>query len=385
MFDDTPRLAFLSRRAYGDSSPDRAVPAIRELVDLQETGRVQIGPNILPELLPEIPLELEHSCRALICRPTWGGRVTDELVSRLRIPGEPFLVASLSSGVSHITVADDPDTSILRAQQGNAEQTAELTIFLAICLLRRALSPMVNMGFGVYLRPELSRTRSLRGLTWVVIGPGAVGRAVLSKAAAMGAGKLRAYHAKFATMAHEEIVVEYPGLADLGVDFVGELARALVGADIVTVHVPSDESTNGLVDASWFEMLPNSAVLVNCARHEVVEEAALIAALETNRLCGYASDVLPPRSERRAANPHLPSVELWQRACWSLIANIERCTHGPCAFQDVTLAENFTVGEPASERNMVYTPHIGGSTLDAETAVASEVLNELLVRLGVIA
>lgn len=370
--------------AYGDTAPDLAVPAIQQLVNMQRTGRVQIGPNILPELLPEIPLELEHTCHALVCRPTWGGQVTDDLVARLRIPDEPFVVATLSSGVSHIEVTQDTDTPILKADQGNAEQTAELTVFLAICLLRRAFAPMVNMGFGVYLRPEMNRTRSLRGLTWVVIGPGTIGQAVLSKAAAMGAGLLRAYHSKFAGRQREAIAADYPCLAEIGVEFVGELDCALADADVVTVHVPGNESTNGMVDASWFEILPDSAVLVNCARHEVVDEDDLVEALEANRIRGYASDVLPSKSERRAANPHLPSVELWRRACWSLITSIERCTHGPSAFQDVALAESFVLGELASERNVVYTPHLGGSTLDAETAVAREVLEKLLDSLAVV-
>jgi phosphoglycerate dehydrogenase-like enzyme len=382
MVETAPRLAFLSRMAYGDTTPDAAVPAIRTLVDLHRLGRVEIGPNILPDLLPEIPLELEHSCRALVCRPTWGGSVTEELVERLRIPDEPFFVATLSSGKSHIAV-DGAGVEVLNAQSGNADQTAELTVFLAICLLRRALMPMVNMGFGVYLRPDFTRTRSLHGVTWVVIGPGTVGSAVLKKASAMGAGYLRAFHPKFAGQTESEIAAAYPALAELGVDLTGDVDRALKDADVVSVHIPSNEDTAGMINGSWFDRLPDSAVLVNCSRHEVIDETALLTNLEANRLRGYASDVLPSQAERRAANPHLPDVELWRRACWSMITSIERCTHRPCAFQDVSLAENFMIAEPSSERNMVYTPHIGGSTLDAETAVAQEVVDQLLTELAV--
>ncbi len=355
---------------------------------MHRDGRLQIGPNIIPELLPEIPEELEHTCNALVCRPTWGGQVTDELVERLRIPGQPFTVATLSSGTSHISAANTGDTTVLSASKGNSEQTAELTVFLAICLLRRAFSPMVNMGFGVYHRPELNRTSSLQDLTWVVAGPGTVGEAVLKKAAAMGAGALRAYHPKFASMQPDAITAkwpEYSSLAAQGVELVGAVDHALRGADVVTVHVPSNEHTLGMVDASWFDLLPNSAVLVNCSRHEVIDEAALLAALERNHVAGYASDVLPPRSERRAANPHAPEVELWRRACWSTIASIERCTHAPGAFQDVALAESFLPGRPVGERNVIYTPHIGGSTRDAEIAVAGEVVTELLNELDVTA
>jgi phosphoglycerate dehydrogenase-like enzyme len=378
--------------AYGDTKLDVAAPAVQDLVGLQDAGKVRIGPNIVPDLLPVIPPELEHSCRALVCRPTWGGKVTQELVDRLRAPGEPFVVASLSSGASHISAKTDGDTTIHCAGDGNAEQTAELTVFLAICLLRRALMQMVNMGFGVYVRPDGTPTRSLKGITWVVVGAGPVGEAVLAKAAAMGAGTLRAYYAKFAEMQPEKIAEKHPGLVGLDVQFTGDLESALMGADVVSIHVPK-ENNIGLVDKRWFELLPENAVLVNCARHEVVDDKALVAALESNRLFGYASDVLPDKSERRGANPHSPDVEVWRRACWSLITSIETCTHRGCVFQDVSLAERFfekgldpegnSYDPLASERNMVYTPHIGGSTVDAEAKVAEEVVAKLRTSLGV--
>lgn len=377
--------------AYGDTELAVAVDAVAELVDLQRNGSVEIGPNILPELLPEIPSELEHSCQALVCRPTWGGKVTEELVARLRVPGKPFAVATLSSGSSNVLVEKNEDTEIFAADEGNAEQTAELTIFLAICLLRRALVQMVNMGFGVYRRPQFEGARSLHDLTtWVIAGPGAVGEAVLKKAAAMGVANLRAYHSRFAGMEQGEIAAEscrYKRLDERGVMLTGDLDRALKGADVVSLHMPCNDDTVGSVDKSWFEWLPDNAVLVNCARHEVVNEEDLIAALRGNSLQGYAADVLPPRSERLGANPLLPDVELWRRACWSLISSIDRCTEGSCAFQDVALAEKFLLGKHTDEqdhdgnvlgeRNMVYTPHIGGSTRDAEDNVANEVVNQL--------
>ena len=393
MNDSAPRLAFLSRMAYGDTASDDAVQALQDLVGLKDTGQLEIGPNILPELLPEVPAQLEHNCHALVCRPTWGGQVTEELVQRLRIPGERFAVATLSSGTSHISAEETEDTKIFYAREGNAEQTAELTIFLAICLLRRALAPMVNMGFGVYLRPESSRTRSLNGLNWLVVGPGTIGEAVLRKASAMGVGSVRAYYQRFAQMEENEIERKYGSLIELGVELTADLDSALADVDVVTVHVPANEDTIGMIDDAWFERLPEKAVLVNCARHEVVDADALVAALKANKIRGYAADVLPPRSERRGANPHLPDVELWRRACWSLITSIERCTHGPSAFQDVTLAERFLANgrsaeqsledELRSERNMVYTPHIGGSTHDAELAVATEVIEDLQNWLGI--
>lgn len=383
MSDPTPHLVFLSHKAYGDTEPEAAVQSIRDLVNLHLTGRVEIAPNILPELLPDVPDELENKCHGLICRPTWGGKVSQELVDRLRIPGERFFVASLSSGASHIKVVEKDGVKILCAEKGNAEQTAELTLFLAVCLLRRALSSMVNMGFGVYMRPDFNCTRSLSGAKWVVAGAGPVGEAVLRKAAALGAGKLCAYYHKFDEMAETEIAEKHKGLSGLEVDFTGDLKTALSDADVLSLHMPARDDNVGVVDETWFDLLPDEAVVVNCARHEVVNDAALLASLEAGRIAGYASDVLPPDSERRSANPHSPNVELWRRACWSMINSIERCTYELCAFQEDGLAGRFLSVDRLAESNLVYTPHIGGSTLDAEEDVAKEVITDLRRELGV--
>jgi phosphoglycerate dehydrogenase-like enzyme len=382
MTPDPPRLAFLSRRAYGGTPLQEAVPALQKFVARQEVGELEFGPNILPELLPEVPEELEGSCAGLICRPTWGGHVDLELVNRLRIEGQPFHVATLSSGTSHIASMDG-EAEVHNAVSGNTEQTAELTVFLAICLLRRALASMVNMGFGVYLRPDYTRTRSLSEVTWVVVGAGAIGCAVLRKAAALGVPTLRAFDTRFAGRDPSEISEEKE-LDDLKVEFVDELDRALHGADVVTLHVPSNESTIRMVDEEWFRLLPNKAVMVNCARHEVIDETALHDALDVGQIQGYASDVLPTKAERRAANPYRPDVGLWRRACWSMIGSIDRCTHGPSRFSDAFLAQMFMPVAQGGERNMVYTPHIGGSTADAEQAVAKEALDKLIEKLGLL-
>ena len=169
---------------------------------------------------------------------------------------------------------------------------------------------MVNMGFGVYLRPQSGRTRSLHNLTWTVAGPGEIGAQVLEKASAMGATALRAHHSRFAGMAQAEIAAENPRYArldKLGVMLTGDLDRALAGADVVSLHMPNNDDTKGSVGKSWFERLPNHAVLVNCARHEIVEEQALLDALRDNELYGYAADVLPPRSERRGQTRFCPT------------------------------------------------------------------------------
>ncbi|MCW8137969.1 MAG: phosphoglycerate dehydrogenase [Planctomycetota bacterium] len=81
-----------------------------------------------------------------------------------------------------------------------------------------------------------------------------------------------------------------PRAADLGVTLV-PLDELLSTSDAVTLHVPLTPATRGLIDARALELLRPGALLVNTARGEVVDEAALLAALEAGRLGGAALDV----------------------------------------------------------------------------------------------
>ena len=375
-----PRIAFLSRGALGERAPV-TVPAIQRLLDLEARGKLRIGPNILPDVLPEIPPELSQSCHALVCRPTWGGKVTSELVERLRTPGQRFVVATLSAADSHIAL-EDASVPVIKATTGNTRQTAELTIFLAICILRRAQFSLLNMGFGVYARPDVSRTRSLKGLTWTVLGPGSIGTSVLALAEAMGVGALRGYHPGMCSEKIAQIRRDFPVVPD-SVEWTSDLVAAVADADVVSIHVPLTASTRQMIGAALLAHLRPSAVLVNMARHDLVDETALINALEDNRLAGYAADVLPEHAEHHGANPYVPPVPVWRRACWDSVSSIGHCTHEASVFQDSTLAETFLSPAPSGETNLVLTPHIGGSTWDAESSVADEVIDALLTRLGI--
>jgi len=376
-----PRIAFLGRGAYGETGTNGTLPAIERLIELHEQGEVHIGPNILPEVIPDFPPELSERCRALICRPTWGGEITQDLVDRLRVPGRPFVIATLSAGRSHIKVEPE-DTTIIDGGDGNTRQTAELTIFLAICLLRRVWLPILNMGFGVYERPESAQTRSLVDLTWTVLGPGKIGTSVLAAASALGVSRLRAYHPDMDEAKVVEIRRKHQHVPD-AVLWTHDLGEAVADADVVTIHVPLDESSRGMINQEVLAEMRDSTVLVNVARHELVDQGALVEALAHNRLGGYAADVLPKDAERHGANPHTPDVPLWKQACWSLVSSIGRCTHNGSLFKDASLADSFLPTYSTGEKNVILTPHIAGSTYDAECAVAEKVIADLLVELGI--
>jgi len=385
MTASTPRIAFLSRRAYGDVPLSQAPPAIRALRQLEADQKLLVGPNILPDLLPTFPDELQGSCRGLVCRPNWGGKgkLTEDLINRLRVPNQPFVIATLSAGRDHIAGGRPlPNgVDVITSEGANSEQTAELTVFLAAGLLRRALHPALNMGFGVFGRPDVLMTRSLVGVTWAVVGPGRVACAVLRRAQAMGASTLVAYY-RTRNVALETAIRTENDLHNF--TLTGDLLEAVREADVITIHLPHTPATAGMFDAQVFAAVKSSAVIINMGRHEVVNEHDLLNALAERRFAGFAADVLPEDAESIGSHPHSPAVPLWKRACWSLLSSIETCTNVSHSFNGTALAEKFDTPHPLSERNLVLTPHIGAHTRDSEEAVARDVVAQLLSRLGVV-
>ncbi len=158
----------------------------------------------------------------------------------------------------------------------NRQGVAELTVAMMIMLGRRMLPLACETMAGAWHQPV---GRQLSSAVVGVIGCGHVGKRVAEICVAIGS----------TVIAHD--IVRYD-------DFYGrhriravsfdELLRA---ADIVTVHVPLDPTTRGLIGAPQLELMKRSAFLVNTARGGIVDEAALKGALINGRLAGAAFDV----------------------------------------------------------------------------------------------
>jgi lactate dehydrogenase-like 2-hydroxyacid dehydrogenase len=146
--------------------------------------------------------------------------------------------------------------------------TAEHAIGLVLSLLRRigegdrSLRRRDEWEWG----PDFMVGESLEGKEVLVVGPGRIGRRVAALAEAHGA------RARFA------------GRAD-------DLLELLRTADVVSLHCPLTPETRHLIDAPAFAAMRSTAVLVNTARGQVVDEAALVSALQAGAIAGAALDV----------------------------------------------------------------------------------------------
>lgn len=132
-------------------------------------------------------------------------------------------------------------------------------------------SPMRDFGGGF----------ELYGRTLGLIGFGAIGRRVGHTAKEGFGMKVKVYDPYCSAETIENCGCEKVSLAE-----------ALSTSDVVSIHLPVNEETRGIVDASWFAQMKSTAVFVNTARAAVVDQKALIDALDEKRIAGAAMDVM---------------------------------------------------------------------------------------------
>jgi D-3-phosphoglycerate dehydrogenase / 2-oxoglutarate reductase len=182
------------------------------------------------------------------------------------------------------------------AGRANALGVAELAIGLMFAALRHI--PFTDAGVKAGQWPR-RLGREIRGRTVGVAGMGAVGRETARLATLLDA-KVLAYDP--ARPAEEALGV--------AVDWV-DLATLFAQSEIVTLHCPALPDGRAMIGADEFATFPQGAVLINTARASLVDEAALLAALNSGRLDVYATDVFaqePPRDLRLAGHDRVIAV-----------------------------------------------------------------------------
>jgi glycerate dehydrogenase len=125
-------------------------------------------------------------------------------------------------------------------------------------------------------------------------------------------------------------------------------AEVLSRSDIVTLHAPLNERTRHLIGAAELASMKRDALLINCARGGVVDEAALIEALRAGRIAGAGVDVLsrePPREGNALLELDLPNLIVTPHVAWASLAAMQTL-----ADQLIDNIEAFVRGE---ERNLV--------------------------------
>jgi phosphoglycerate dehydrogenase-like enzyme len=173
---------------------------------------------------------------------------------------------------------------------GNAESVAELAVLHLLALTRRLDAARMSLADRRW--PQRPPGRSLSGATVLLVGLGAIGSAVASRLAPFGP-RLLGVRARPELAGPAE--VEQVGGPD-------QLASMLGCADAVVCCAMFHEGNEGLFGTAEFAAMKPGAIFVNVARGKLVDEAALLAALESGRLAGAGLDVF----RREPADPDLP-------------------------------------------------------------------------------
>ncbi len=209
----------------------------------------------------------------LVVRSTRVDRAVFEAADRLA------LVIRAGAGTNTIDVGAAARVGVLvsNVPGRNAVAVAELTMGLILALDRRIADNVVDARQGRWAKATYGKAGGLLGRTLAVVGLGAIGLAVAERAAAFGMriGCLDRADRSRATRDR---------LAELDVAFFGALPELLGSADVVSLHVPAASETKNLVDADFLAAMRPGAMLVNTSRGDVVDEAALLAALDAGHV-----------------------------------------------------------------------------------------------------
>ena len=246
---------------------------------------------------PRLP-ELIDGFDALVVRSMT--KVTRELLTagrRLKVVGRAGI------GVDNVDVKAATELGILvvNAPTANMLSATEHTFALLLSLVRNVPAADASMRAGQWDRKRFVGVE-LQGKTLGVVGLGRIGQRVAARARAFEMTVV-AYDPFLDAAAARRLDVE---LLDLD----GLLARA----DVVTLHTPLTDQTRGLLGAARLGRMKPGALLINCGRGGLVDEAALLAALESGRLAGAALDVFaeePPtdwtliRHPKVVSTPHI--------------------------------------------------------------------------------
>jgi D-3-phosphoglycerate dehydrogenase len=221
-----------------------------------------------------------------------------EAAPKLRVVGRAGV------GVDNVDVdaATERGVVVMNTPGGNTVSAAELTLALLLALARKIPQADASMKAGQWNRKAFSGTE-LFGKTLGILGMGRIGSEVAKRAVAFG----------MKVLAYDPYVSSSRARA-LQADLV-ELDEVLAAADFITIHMPLSDETRGMINAAAFAKMKTGVRLINCARGGIINEADLLAAIQSGKVAGaaldvYATEPLPPDSPLRTVpqlilTPHL--------------------------------------------------------------------------------
>jgi D-3-phosphoglycerate dehydrogenase / 2-oxoglutarate reductase len=291
---------------------------ITDNIDPDGIAVLAAEPELTVDAVPTLPrdelLARIGSYDALVARSAT--RVTPDV---LRAASRLAVVGRAGAGVDNIAVdaATELGIAVINAPAGNTVAVAELFFGAVLSLLRHIPQADRSIRDGRWEKTRFMG-RELRGRTLAIVGLGRIGGEIAARAHAFG----------MTVVAYDPYVGDARFQA-LRVRRATNVDELLADASILSVHTPLAE-TEGMIGAAQLARLPAGAIVVNLARGGIIDEAAVAAALVEDRLAGAVFDVF-------AVEP-LPADHPLRTA-----------------------------------PNVILTPHLGASTIEAQRSVAVDV------------
>ena len=251
-----------------------------------------------------------------------GTKITPELID---VADRLTVIGRAGVGVDNVNVeaATRKGILVLNAPAGNTISTAEHTIAMMLALSRNISAANASIRGGAWDRKSFMGSE-LYGKTLGILGAGKVGRAVAERMRGFGV-----------TILGYDPIIPAELAEGSGIKLV-QLEELISESDIITIHSPLNETTRGILNDETLANCRSGVVIVNCARGGIVDEAALLRALDAGIVGGAALDVF-------SSEPPTPELAA-------------------------------LIGHP----RVVATPHIAASTHEAQEKVARQVTEQVI-------
>lgn len=290
---------------------------------IHEAGLSLLRQNGIHPLLcpaPDMPTVMRHipGCQAVITRDAGLSGPGFAAADNLRV------IVVHGTGYDPVDKAAAAARGVLIANTpgANAQSVAELALGLALAVARRIPAADRAQRAGLAGFRKSARFVELSGKTALIVGWGAIGQrvgAMLNRALGM------------------TVLVHSPRATGFGPCRPVDLTEGLALADLVSLHTPLRPETRGMIGQGQFDLMKPGAILLNLARAGLVDEGALCAALASGRLGGAGLDVCSAEAP---------------------------------------------LGPLAAFPNVVFTPHLGGTTEDALRRVACAAAGHVVTALS---
>lgn len=260
-----------------------------------------------------------HDCDALFVRSAV--KVTKDVLAKapkLRVIGRAGV------GVDNVDLdaATAAGVLVMNTPGGNAVSVAEHTLALMLALARMVPQATASTTSGKWEKKKFLGNE-LRGKTLGIIGLGSIGREVVKRARAFEM-RIMAYDPYVSSQAAADMAVELSSLDKLYAE-----------SDYVTLHVALTPETRRMLSTDAFAKMKDGVRIINCARGELVDEVALVAAMNSGKVAGAGLDVFDPEPPA-ADNPLMKAA------------------------------------------NLIASPHIGGSTEEAQEIVGIRIVEQVV-------